>query len=59
MIYILPLTWPAVCSVAMEVLHGTGKRRRAVPATPSLQPSGTESNKNNSSLKRLDMPKRT
>lgn len=33
MIYILPLTWPAVCS---EVLHSTEKRRRAMTATPSL-----------------------
>jgi len=56
MIYILPLTWPAVCSVAMEVLRSTGKRRRAEPATPSLQPSGTENDKNNSLLKWLDRP---
>lgn len=33
MIYILQLTWPAVCS---EVLHSTEKQHCAVAATPSL-----------------------
>lgn len=33
MIYILLLTWPAVCS---EVLHSTEKRHPAVAVTPRL-----------------------
>lgn len=58
MIYLLPLTRPAVCSVAVEDLQSTQQRCGAVPAAPSLQPSGTQSDKNNSSLKWLDMPQK-